>query len=142
MPKEHHHYNVIQAFLEVATLVGQIQDVPVMPGSAEGEVPELGLTASAAELLNRMISLQGKSMRIAVVGAVSRGKSTLINALLGEERLPDDMEACTGVITEVVYGTNVDEVMLVEKDKRRMVPHTEFLNTVRLTPEEQAFTSE
>jgi GTPase SAR1 family protein len=136
MPKEHRHYNVIKGLLEVATVVGRIQDVPVMLRSGEEGTPDLGLTASADMLLDRIISLQEKCLQIAVVGAVSRGKSTLINAILGEHRLPDDMEACTGVITQVIYGTNVDEVTLVEKDQRRMVPHTEFLNTVRLTSEE------
>jgi hypothetical protein len=60
-----------------------------------------------------------------------------VNALLGESRLSVDIEACTGVITQVVYGDNINEVTVVESGKSRSLAWEDFLNTVRLTPEEQ-----
>lgn len=42
--------------------------------------------------------------RVAVIGQIRTGKSTLINALLGEEVLPTAFLQCTEVITEVRYG--------------------------------------
>ena len=47
------------------------------------------------------------------------------------------MEACTGVITQIVHGTNKDKVTLVESGKQRTLAWEEFVDTVRFTPEEQ-----
>jgi GTPase SAR1 family protein len=47
----------------------------------------------------------GDLLRAAVVGQLSRGKSTLMNALLGEAYLPMGALPMTSVITTVRYGT-------------------------------------
>ena len=88
-------------------------------------------------MLDKATQIDSGCLRLAVVGAVSRGKSTLVNALLGESRLSVDMEACTGVITQIVHGSNVDEVTIVEGGEPRTLGREEFVETVRLTPEEQ-----
>lgn len=44
------------------------------------------------------------SFLVMVVGDFSRGKSTLINALLGQDLLPRRMTPCTGAITVVQHG--------------------------------------
>lgn len=56
----------------------------------------------ARDLLAR---LAGDRFRLAVVGQFSRGKSTLMNALLGEAYLPMGALPMTSVITTVRYGT-------------------------------------
>lgn len=48
--------------------------------------------------------IQSQEFRIAVVGEFSQGKSTLINALLGEEIQPVREIPCSGVITVLKYG--------------------------------------
>lgn len=44
-------------------------------------------------------------LRIALVGSVKAGKSTLLNALLGEHLAPTDARECTRVVTWYRYGT-------------------------------------
>jgi len=56
----------------------------------------------ARELLSR---LAADRFRLAVVGQFSRGKSTLMNALLGEAYLPMGAVPMTSVITIVRYGS-------------------------------------
>jgi GTPase SAR1 family protein len=56
----------------------------------------------ARSLLTR---LAGDRFTIAVVGQFSRGKSTLMNALLGGEYLPTGVLPVTAVVTTVHYGT-------------------------------------
>lgn len=57
---------------------------------------------------------------IAVVGRINKGKSTLINALLGDSRLlPTDMEICTHKLTFVQYGDN-DRVEIIYDDLTRI----------------------
>src|SRR5487761_1563508 len=58
--------------------------------------------SKARELLSR---LAADRFRLAVVGQFSRGKSTLMNALLGEAYLPMGALPMTSVITNVRYGT-------------------------------------
>ncbi|EOR19896.1 dynamin family protein [Clostridium sartagoforme] len=48
--------------------------------------------------------LNNNTFNIVVLGEVNRGKSTLINALLGKNILPSNILPTTSVITKVVYG--------------------------------------
>ncbi len=48
--------------------------------------------------------LQSQCFRVAVVGEFSKGKSTLLNALLGEEIQPVRDIPCSGTVTVLTYG--------------------------------------
>ncbi|MGL4873226.1 MAG: dynamin family protein [Clostridium sp.] len=48
--------------------------------------------------------LNGNTFNIVVLGEVNRGKSTLINALLGKNVLPSNILPTTSVITKIIYG--------------------------------------
>ena len=60
------------------------------------------------KLCNALERLVGKvsntSFKIQIAGTFKNGKSTFINALLGEEILPAYALPCTAVINEVKYG--------------------------------------
>ena len=49
--------------------------------------------------------IQSQRFRLAVVGEFSQGKSTLLNALLGEEIQPVRAIPCSGTVTVLKYGT-------------------------------------
>ncbi|MEA5510641.1 dynamin family protein [Crocosphaera sp. UHCC 0190] len=49
--------------------------------------------------------LNSEAFRVAVVGEYSKGKSTLLNALLGEKIQPVRTIPCTGTISVLKYGT-------------------------------------
>lgn len=51
------------------------------------------------------VRLAEDRFNLAVIGQFSRGKSTLMNALLGMNRLPTGIVPVTSVITSVSYGT-------------------------------------
>jgi len=57
---------------------------------------------AARELFGR---LAGDRFNLVVVGRFSRGKSSLMNAMLGSERLPTGIVPVTSVITTVSYGS-------------------------------------
>ncbi|MGB5951560.1 MAG: dynamin family protein, partial [Ornithinimicrobium sp.] len=44
-------------------------------------------------------------IRLAIAGRVKAGKSTLLNALIGEELAPTDAGECTQIVTWYLYGT-------------------------------------
>ena len=62
-----------------------------------------GDAAATAALLDRRQRL-GEPLRIALVGRVKAGKSTLLNALVGERLAPTDAGECTRVVTWYRHG--------------------------------------
>ncbi|MEG3839796.1 dynamin family protein [Microcoleus sp. herbarium14] len=61
--------------------------------------------------------LQSQCFRVAVVGEFSKGKSTLLNALLGEEIQPVRDIPCSGTVTVLKYGPQ-QRVICKYKDGR------------------------
>lgn len=57
--------------------------------------------ASLNYLINR---INQENFKVLVIGKFSTGKSSLINALLGDDVLPDSLNPCTAYINEVTYG--------------------------------------
>lgn len=55
----------------------------------------------AEQTINR---IENTFFTVAVVGEFKRGKSTLINALLGQEILPADVLPCSATLNRVTYG--------------------------------------
>ena len=50
-------------------------------------------------------NLRKGRFRLLVLGDMKRGKSTFLNALLGEKLLPSDVNPCTALLTVLRYGT-------------------------------------
>ena len=55
--------------------------------------------------------LKEQRLKILFAGQFKTGKSTLINAMLGQEVLPADVMPCTAVITEIEYAENPRAVL-------------------------------
>lgn len=62
------------------------------------------LELSESFLCNLATKANSADLKILIVGQFKQGKSTLINALLGEKILPAFSTPCTAVITELKYG--------------------------------------
>ncbi len=82
------------------------------------------LQSSCRDLLTRLAEDQ---FNLLVVGRFSRGKSTLMNAILGEAYLPTGIVPLTSVITTVRYGSR-PQVVLHFRDSglNREVPLSEL----------------
>ncbi len=70
----------------------------------EAVAGERGQEGIAAEAREARSALAGRRFNVAVMGQFKRGKSTLINALLGRELLPADVAPITTAVTVVEYG--------------------------------------
>ena len=59
---------------------------------------------AAIDQLQRYTDRLAEPLRVALVGMVKAGKSTLLNAMLGEEIAPTDAGECTRIVTWYRYG--------------------------------------
>jgi GTP-binding protein EngB required for normal cell division len=72
--------------------------------SAIGELAALGTERDRERLTALQDRLESARLRTLVAGEAKRGKSTLINALLGRDVLPSGVTPLTAVTTTVRYG--------------------------------------
>lgn len=74
---------------------------------AEAEAPAKLELRSSVDLLNKTAqNLKDGVFRLLVLGDMKRGKSTFLNALLGEIVLPSDVNPCTAILTKLRFGQN------------------------------------
>lgn len=66
--------------------------------------------------------LANRRYRVGIVGEFRRGKSSLVNALLGTEVVPTDILPTTAVPTRVVYGEERHAVVDFKDGHRTVVP--------------------
>ncbi|MGO9482073.1 MAG: dynamin family protein [Candidatus Kryptoniota bacterium] len=88
------------------------------------------LSASFPDLLSRLESIAAKisdeKFNLVVVGQFKRGKSTLINALVGENILPTAVVPLTSIVTILHHGTS-EKITVTFTDG-----HTETIERARL----------
>jgi small GTP-binding protein len=80
-------------------------ELPDALTSALDELAGLADESDTAVLTALRERLRAARLRVLVVGEAKRGKSTLVNALLGREVLPTGATPLTAVPTTVTYGT-------------------------------------
>ena len=101
---------------EVATTLGDmialIEEAEMLGSQQSGS---LGLSQPVEDLQNAADSLNKGVYRFMVMGDMKRGKSTLLNALIGETLLPSDVNPCTALLTVLRYGPD-KQVILHFKD--------------------------
>jgi hypothetical protein len=72
--------------------------------TAQAAVASSPLEAQAAAIATRL----NGPLRVAIAGRVKAGKSTLLNALVGERLAPTDAGECTKVVSWYVHGTGYE----------------------------------
>jgi len=95
---ERHKHEIAQILREVHAIAYQAKN--------------LGLEYAVGDLTNK---LAGDRFYLTVVGQFSRGKSTLMNAILGKQYLPSGFVPTTSAITAVSYGSR-EKVVLRRSD--------------------------
>jgi replication fork clamp-binding protein CrfC len=90
---------------EVASCLSQMSTT-LKQAESEGKTAsgELGLEAEIEDLNIASKNLSQGVFRLLVLGDMKRGKSTFVNALIGENLLPSDVNPCTALLTVLRYG--------------------------------------
>ena len=88
-----------------------------------------------SEIVQLRQKLQSQQFRLSIVGEFSRGKSTLINALVGEKIQPVRAIACSGAITVLKHGSKKRIVCHYKNGQKKEVSFEEYQTLVTLSKE-------
>lgn len=98
---------------------------------------KLGLEQEIERLKNTSDSLRKGVFRLLVLGDMKRGKSTFLNALLGENLLPSDVSPCTALLTVIKYGAEQKVTVHYNDDKApEVISFQEFKQRYTINPQE------
>ncbi len=70
----------------------------------EKQSGKLELSRDIEDIAKASFALRNGVFRLLVLGDMKRGKSTFLNALIGENLLPSDVNPCTAILTILRYG--------------------------------------
>lgn len=91
---------------QVANCLGKMSQTLAQGESAgEKNSGKLGLERDIDDLNKASKNLRQGVFRLLVLGDMKRGKSTFLNALIGENLLPSDVNPCTALLTVLRYGS-------------------------------------
>lgn len=79
---------------------------------------------SAKEVLEKLTDRLEEPLRLAIAGIVKAGKSTLLNAILGEQIAPTDTGECTRVVTWYRYANTPSITLVPRNGEPRRLPIT------------------
>ena len=96
---------------------------------ADALLERLKMAAERKALATARANLDADTFKVLVLGEFKRGKSTFINALLGEEVLPSFAIPCTAVINEIKYAETKRAVLYFKSplpaDRPKLAPDVE-----------------
>jgi small GTP-binding protein len=90
------------------------------------ELPEV----KGPQMARLLEKLRENRFNLVILGAFKRGKSTLINALLGEAVLPTAIVPLTSVVTILGYGKSLDIRVLFQNGQSRPITQGELADYI------------
>lgn len=86
---------------DLASMVEIVTDSEAVGAEQSGQ---MGLRQTIEDMESASRNLRQGVFRLLVLGDMKRGKSTFLNALVGENLLPSDVNPCTALLTILRYG--------------------------------------
>ena len=108
-----------------------------------GEVmTQLELTKQAEQAKAAASRIKSHVFSVGIMGEFKRGKSTVINALLGEEIAPADVVPASATLNRITYGLNPKATIVYKDGRREEIPVDKISDYVTKITEESAATAE
>ncbi len=108
------------------TTYRQFQEALVTQLVQMTQFPEL----RGSNIAQTIDKLRENRFNLVILGAFKRGKSTLINALLGEPILPTAIVPLTSVVTVLGYGEHLNIEVLFQNGERRTISQPELVDYI------------
>ncbi|MDB9372304.1 dynamin family protein [Nodularia sphaerocarpa] len=113
--KFHNYYQQLDSYCyQIFQIIEECQKQDFLPHTLIEEISKVSK------------KLQSQRFRLAVVGEFSQGKSTLLNALLGEEIQPVREIPCSGAITVLKYGTQKRVICRYKDGQEEEIPAEKY----------------
>ncbi len=98
---------------------------------------KLGLETESEDLTIASRNLRQGVFRLLVLGDMKRGKSTFLNALIGENLLPSDVNPCTALLTVLRYGSEKKVTIYFKEEKPpEQIDFASFKQQYTIDPDE------
>jgi GTPase SAR1 family protein len=134
----HKSDTITSALRDAALLLGEPQQEPATLETGGSLVPGLGMSSEAALLMRRARDLQEGLFKVLVYGEFKHGKSTLLNAMLGNKLLAAKTLKCTAIISVLVYGESEEvAVYTAGSDQPALLSREDYLQQFQLTAEDE-----
>ncbi len=110
---------IAQVRFEVASCLGRIAET-IEKAELEGKKSSggFGLETQIEDIKLANTNLRKGVFRLLVLGDMKRGKSSFLNALIGENLLPSDVNPCTAILTVLRYGTEKKVIVYFNDGKK------------------------
>ncbi|WP_373528918.1 dynamin family protein [Nostoc sp.] len=99
---------------QISQLIQDCKNHGILPQTLIGNIAEVSQ------------KIKSQRFRLAVVGEFSKGKSTLLNALLGEEIQPVRAIPCSGTVTVIKYGTEKRVTCRYKDGRTEEIPFDQY----------------
>ena len=128
---------VVQKRSQIATTLNKIaqtlREAESIGAKASGK---LGLEREIDNLSQQSNLLNKGVFRLMVMGDMKRGKSTLVNALVGDRLLPTDVTPCTAILTVLKYGSQGQATIYFNSDRDpQKISFAEFAEKYTIDPD-------
>ena len=98
---------------------------------------QMGLEREIEDMTLASQNLTQGVFRLLVLGDMKRGKSTFLNALIGENLLPSDVNPCTALLTVLKYGPEkLVEIHFKDDSLPEVIDFSAFKERYTISPEE------
>ncbi len=119
-------------FQEMAIALEQCEQ----DGKREKASGALGVEPEIRYLKAASAGLSEEVFRLLVLGEIKRGKTTFVNALIGEELLPTGVTPCTAMITIIKYGESPKVVIHFDDGNQEEIDFATFKKKYTIDPSE------
>ncbi|MDY7012023.1 MAG: dynamin family protein [Cyanobacteriota bacterium] len=118
---------------QIEKLVDRLIDAEA---KGEQESGKLEIEGEIEDLKRAARNLQQGVFRLLVLGDMKRGKSTFLNALMGENLLPSDVNPCTAILTVLRYGTEKKVTVYFQDRPSETLDFETFKQQYTIDPDE------
>ena len=119
-----------------------IADITTALENTSEAMNQLELTRQAKQARDMATRIKSHVFSVGIMGEFKRGKSTVINALLGEEIAPADVIPASATLNRITYGMKPKATVLYKDGHYEEVPVNKIADYVTKITEDSAATAE